>query len=61
MRLGRISRDAMLPELPVAMLDTEGSQLVLFGGLKTATVSTWLAGILNGTYEYRGGSWNLGD
>jgi len=51
----------MLPELPVAMLDTEGSQLVLFGGLKTATVSTWLAGILNGTYEYRGGSWNLGD
>ncbi|AIO85724.1 competence protein CoiA family protein [Burkholderia pseudomallei] len=51
----------MLPELPVAMLDTEGSQLVLFGDLKTATVSTWLAGILNGTYEYRGGSWNLGD
>lgn len=50
----------MLPELPVAMLDTEGSQLVLFGGLKTATVSTWLAGILNGTYQYRGGSWNLG-
>ncbi|MDN7852167.1 MULTISPECIES: competence protein CoiA family protein [Burkholderia] len=51
----------MLPELPVAMLDTEGSQLVLFGGLKTATVSMWLAGILNGTYGYRGGSWNLGD
>ncbi|WP_246185218.1 hypothetical protein [Pandoraea morbifera] len=51
----------MLPELPVAMLDTEDSQLVLFGGLKMATVSTWLAGILNGTYQYRGGSWNLGD
>jgi hypothetical protein len=50
----------MLPELPVAMLDTEGSHLVQFGGSKTATVSTWLAGILNGCYQYRGGSWNLG-
>lgn len=50
----------MLPELPVAMLDTEGSQLVLFGGLKSATVSTWLTGILNGAYQYRSGSWNLG-
>ncbi|MFW6098477.1 MAG: hypothetical protein ACOC7Q_00910 [bacterium] len=50
----------MLPELPVAMLNTEGEQRVLFGGLKTATVSTWLAGILDGTYQYRGGSWNLG-
>jgi competence protein CoiA len=43
------------------MLDTEHSRLVLFGGLETTTVSTWLAGILNGTYEYRGGSWSLGD
>ncbi|VWB98414.1 hypothetical protein BLA13014_04604 [Burkholderia aenigmatica] len=50
----------MLPELPVAMLNTEGEQRVLFGGLKTATVSNWLAGILDGTYQYRGGSWNLG-
>lgn len=50
----------MLPELPVAMLNTEGAQLVQFGGFKTATVPTWLAGILNGTYQYRGGSWNLG-
>jgi hypothetical protein len=49
----------MLPELPVAVLDTEGEQLVQFGGFKTATVPTWLAGILNGSYRYRGGSWNL--
>lgn len=49
----------MLPELPVAMLDTEGEQLVRFGGLKAATVPVWLAGILNGAYQYRGGSWNL--
>jgi competence protein CoiA len=49
----------MLPELPVAMLDTEGAQLVLFGGLKTATVPEWLAGVLNGTFQYRSGSWNL--
>lgn len=50
----------MLPELPVAMLETEEAQRVLFGDFKTATISTWLAGILNGTYQYRGGSWNLG-
>ena len=50
----------MLPELPVAMLDTEGAQLVQFGGFKSATVPVWLAGVLNGTYQYRGGSWNLG-
>ncbi|WP_321902427.1 competence protein CoiA family protein [Burkholderia cenocepacia] len=50
----------MLAELPVAMLDTEGEQLVQFGGFKTATVSVWLAGILNGEYQYRSGSWNLG-
>ncbi|MDR3413328.1 MAG: competence protein CoiA family protein [Formivibrio sp.] len=50
----------MLMELPVAMLDTKGEQLVLFGGAKTATVQAWLVGILNGTYQYRGGSWNLG-
>lgn len=49
----------MLPELPVAMLDTEGEQRVLFGGLKYATVQKWLEGILNGAYQYRGGSWNL--
>lgn len=50
----------MLPELPVAVLDTEGKQLVQFGGFKTATVPVWLAGILDGAYQYRGGSWNLG-
>ncbi|SFI42331.1 hypothetical protein SAMN03159342_03501 [Pseudomonas sp. NFPP04] len=49
----------MLPELPVAMLDIEGAQLVQFGGFKTATVSVWLTGILSGAYQYRGGSWNL--
>lgn len=50
----------MLPELPVSVLDTEGEQLVLFGMLKTATVPMWLAGILDGSYQYRGGCWNLG-
>lgn len=49
----------MLPELPVAMLDTEGVQLVLFGGLKAATLRAWLGGVLNGNYQYRAGSWNL--
>lgn len=49
----------MLPELPVAMLDTEGEQLVQFGLLKSATVQTWLTGILNGHYKYRSGSWSL--
>jgi len=49
----------MLPELPVAMLDTEGEQRVMFGGGKAATVPVWLAGILDGAYQYRGGSWNL--
>lgn len=50
----------MLPELPVAILDIEGPQSVQFGLSKTATVPRWLAGILNGTYQYRSGSWNLG-
>lgn len=50
----------MLPELPVAMLDTEGTYLVQFGSFKSATVPAWLAGILNSSYQYRGGSWNLG-
>ncbi|WP_261540123.1 hypothetical protein [Burkholderia multivorans] len=51
----------MLPELPVAMLtNTDSEQLVLFGAMKKATVTTWLAGSLGGTYQYRGGSWNSG-
>lgn len=50
----------MVPELPVAILDTEGEQLVLFGEFKTATVPMWLVGILDGSYQYRDGCWNLG-
>jgi hypothetical protein len=50
----------MLPELPVAMLDPESPQAINFEGLKTATVQGWLAGLLDGTYQYRGGSWSLG-
>ncbi|MCM3608810.1 competence protein CoiA [Cupriavidus pauculus] len=49
----------MLPELPVAMLDTEGVQLVRFGGFKQATIRAWLAGVINGKYQYRSGCWNL--
>jgi hypothetical protein len=50
----------MLPELPVAMLEAEDQQCVNFGLLKFASVETWLSGILNGAYQYRLGSWNLG-
>ncbi|TYZ56041.1 hypothetical protein C2I33_04265 [Ralstonia solanacearum] len=50
----------MLPELPVAMLDTEGAQRVQFGGYQSASVLAWLSGILAGQYQYRSGSWNLG-
>ncbi|WP_321873452.1 competence protein CoiA [Burkholderia ubonensis] len=51
----------MLSELPVSILtNTDSEQLVLFGEMKNATVTMWLAGILGGTYQYRGGSWNLG-
>ncbi|WP_234338480.1 competence protein CoiA family protein [Xanthomonas citri] len=49
----------MLPELPVAMLSTECGHSVQFGGFKSATVSVWLAGIIDGSYRYRSGSWNL--
>ncbi len=49
----------MLPELPVAILDTENALQVLFGALKTASLQTWINGILDGSYQYRGGSWNL--
>lgn len=49
----------MLPELPVAVLDNEGQQRVFFGEGKYCTVQTWLEGILNDSYQYRGGSWNL--
>jgi len=50
----------MLPELPVCMLEVDGEQRVQFGMGRFATVQTWLDGILNGTYQYRGGAWNLG-
>ncbi|WP_201081019.1 competence protein CoiA family protein [Paraburkholderia domus] len=49
----------MLPELPVSMLDIDGEQRVLFGGMESATVQTWLESILSNAYRYRGGSWTL--
>lgn len=49
-----------LPELPVAMLETESRQLVQFGDGKGASVYDWLNGIINRDYQYREGSWNLG-
>jgi competence CoiA-like predicted nuclease len=50
----------MLPELPVAIFETEGEHNVIFGEGKSATMQVLLNGILNNTYKYRGGSWNLG-
>ena len=49
-----------LPELPVSILVAGHKQPVQFGLGKAATVSEWLAGIINRTYQYRDGSWNLG-
>jgi competence protein CoiA len=49
-----------LPELPVAMLETENRQLVQFGLGKAASVPEWLNGIINRQYKYHQGSWNLG-
>lgn len=49
----------MLPELPVSMLEVEGELMVQFGGFKAATVPVWLSGILDGAYQYSGGSWGL--
>ena len=42
-------------------MDTEGVQLVESEELKAATVRTCLAGMLDGAYQYRGGSWALAD
>jgi hypothetical protein len=50
----------MLPELPVAMLEADGQNRVMFGQGKGATVQAWLEGVINGSYQYRAGSWNLG-
>jgi competence protein CoiA len=41
------------------MLDTDSEGQVDFGGMQSATVPAWLDGILNGSYQYRKGSWNL--
>lgn len=49
----------MLQELPVAVLDTEGTGEVQFGGFKTASIPAWLASLVSRSYQYRGGSWNL--
>ena len=51
---------AMLPELPVAILDIEDPQSVQFVGAQKATVPLWLNGIISGSYQYRDGRWNLG-
>lgn len=50
----------MLAELPVSMLDIDEEAKVQFGLQKSAKVSEWLQGIVDGTFEYRKGSWNLG-
>jgi hypothetical protein len=50
----------MLPELPVAMLESDEQIRVDFGMSKFATVEQWLTGILSGAFQYRSGSWNLG-
>ncbi len=47
----------MLPELPVSILDVDGEQRVIFGHLKSSTVSTWLRGVINGDFRHRKGSW----
>lgn len=49
-----------LPELPVAILDPERADSVVFGLLKTATMPVWLAGIIDGSYQCRSYAWNLG-
>jgi len=46
--------------LSVSIRDTENKQLVHFGGMNSDAVPAWLAGILNRTYQYCDGSWNLG-
>lgn len=50
----------MLPELPLAVLQTDPAHSVLFGLGKSASMQDWLKGILEGSYRYRSGSWNLG-
>lgn len=50
----------MLPELPVAILKIEGDRLIHFGGFKMSTIRQWLEGIVDRSFQYRQGSWNLG-
>lgn len=50
----------MLPSLPVSMLNAESPLPVQFGLGKGATLVEWICGILQGSYQYRGGCWNLG-
>ncbi|UDM18946.1 competence protein CoiA [Vogesella sp. XCS3] len=47
----------LLPELPVAMLLDDGDRPVCFGLGRVATLSAWLNAIIDGTYQYNGGSW----
>jgi competence protein CoiA len=46
-----------LPALPMAMLE---EQRIEFGGAKNATITQWLSGVLDGSFQYREGAWNLG-
>lgn len=48
--------NAALPELPTAMLE---AQRIEFGDGKIATINEWLAGVLDGSFRYRDGSWTL--
>jgi competence protein CoiA len=50
----------MLPELPVAVFDTAGAPRVLFGLGMEATMRAWLTGVLDGSFQYRDGAWNVG-
>lgn len=49
-----------LPELPVAMLQNDEVQKVIFGLGKSATVIDWVVGIIKKQYRFDRGSWNLG-
>ena len=50
----------LLPEFPVAMLNTDGNHYVLAGPGKSADMQSWIIGLVEGTYQYRDGSWTLG-
>jgi competence protein CoiA len=50
----------MLPSLPVSMLNADSPLPIQFGLGKGAALVEWIGGILQGSYQYRGGCWNLG-